>query len=257
MAGSEGLGTGGQRRKTNDYGLMTIKLIYKSNFPSCCLEYLRRFYLNKINIQLTLTYWFFNSSRPKPVTAAESVSHGFYVRAATSADLTGISQIIAESFHSQNGFWGWAFPLLRLGIYEDFRHRLLSPAPHHLCLVAVEITDKGTENLLGTVEIGVRFNDYWTQSGKSFPYLSNLDVHAKYRRHGVASQLLLKCEQVSQEWGFQDLYLHVLENNYQARQLYFKLGYRVYEVDSHWNSFFFRRSQQILLHKHMNLNSAS
>ncbi|MBD2503289.1 GNAT family N-acetyltransferase [Anabaena azotica FACHB-119] len=237
---------------------MTIKLIYNSNFPSCCLEYLRRFYLNKINIQLTLTYWFFNSSRRKPVTAAaESVSHGFYVRAATSADLTGISQIIAESFHSQNGFWGWAFPLLRLGIYEDFRHRLLSPAPHHLCLVAVEITDKGTENLLGTVEIGVRFNDYWTQSGKSFPYLSNLAVHAKYRRHGVASQLLLKCEQVSQEWGFQDLYLHVLENNYQARQLYFKLGYRVYEVDSHWNSFFFRRSQQILLHKHINPNLAS
>ncbi|WP_242040197.1 GNAT family N-acetyltransferase [Anabaena subtropica] len=214
--------------------------------------------MNNINIQPTLTSWFFDPSSYKPVTAsAEPVSHQFHVRAATPADLTGIAQIIAESFHSQTGFWGWAFPLLRLGIYEDFKHRLLSPAPHHLCLVVVETTDNGIDKLVGTVEIGVRFSDYWTQIGKSFPYLSNLAVHPQYRRHGVASKLLISCEQVSREWGFQDLYLHVLENNYQARQLYFKLGYRVHKVDSHWNSFFFRRSQQILLHKHINLDPTS
>lgn len=214
--------------------------------------------MNNINIQPTLTSWFFDPFSYKPVTApAESVSHQFHVRAATPADLTSIAQIIAESFHSQSGFWGWAFPLLRLGIYEDFKHRLLSPAPHHLCLVAVETTDNGIDQLVGTVEIGVRFSDYWTQTGKSFPYLSNLAVHPQYRRHGVASKLLISCEQVSGEWGFQDLYLHVLENNCQARQLYFKLGYRVHKVDSHWHSFFFRRSQQILLHKHINPDSIS
>src|SRR5690242_21965543 len=59
-----------------------------------------------------------------------------------------------------------------------------------------------THKLIGTVELGVRFADSWIQVGKSFPYLSNLAVHPHYRRHGVASRLLVSCQQVSQEWGF-------------------------------------------------------
>jgi ribosomal protein S18 acetylase RimI-like enzyme len=173
------------------------------------------------------------------------------IRAATSADLASVAQIIAESFHSQKGIWGWAFPLFRLGIYEDLRHRLSSATPHHICLVAVDTTVGGSHQIVGTVEMGVRFSDSWAYVHKSFPYLSNLAVHPKYRRHGVASGLLNKCEQVSQEWGFQDMYLHVLENNYQAKQLYFKLGYRVHKVESRWDTFFFNHSKQIFLHKHL------
>lgn len=211
--------------------------------------------LNAINTKLTLTSWFFDPHYQEPVVT-DSAHHQFQIRAATSADLTGIAQIIAESFHSQHGLWGWAFPLLRLGIYEDFRHRLSSPAPHHVCLVAVD-TNSTANNLVGTVELGVRFADSWIQVGRSFPYLSNLAVHPKYRRHGVASGLLISCQQVSQEWGFQDLYLHVLENNYQARQLYFKLGYRVHQVESNWNTFLLGRSRQILLHKHLRADSTT
>lgn len=173
------------------------------------------------------------------------------IRVATTADLTCIAQIIAESFHCQTGIWGWAFPLFRLGIYEDLRHRLSSAAPHHVCLVAVDTTVSASPQIVGTVEMGVRFSDYWAYTHKSFPYLSNLAVNSKYRRHGVASHLLMSCEQISQEWGFQDLYLHVLENNYQAKQLYFKLGYRVHKVEPRWNTFFFNYSQQLFLHKHI------
>lgn len=211
--------------------------------------------LNKANTKLTLTSWFFDPHYQEP-GIAEPGHHQFQIRTATSADLTGIAQIIAESFHSKHGFWGWAFPLLRLGIYEDFKHRLSSPAPHHVCLVAIETTSTAN-NLIGTVELGVRFADSWIQVGRSFPYLSNLAVHPKYRRHGVASELLVSCQQVSQEWGFQDLYLHVLENNYQARQLYFKLGYKVHQVESNWNTFLLGRSRQILLHKHLNADSTT
>lgn len=209
---------------------------------------MRRFsLLNKINNKLALTSWFFHPYHQQPVTdAAAQTSGQFQIRAATPADLTGVAQIITESFHSQQGLWGWAFPLLRLGIYEDLRHRLASPLPHHVCLVAVV-----ANNLVGTVELGVRFSDAWTNVGRSFPYLSNLAVHPKYRRHGVASGLLISCEQVSLEWGFQDLYLHVLENNHQARQLYFKLGYRVHKVESNWNPFLLSRSRQIFLHKRL------
>ena len=208
--------------------------------------------MNKINTKLALTTpWFFESSHQLPVTAAaDEAFNQFQIRAATPADLTNVAEIITESFHSPNGIWGWAFPLLRLGIYEDLRHRLASPAPHHICLVAVDTTAT-TDNLVGTVELGVRFGDSWTQVGKSFPYLSNLAVHPKYRRLGAASELLKACEKVALSWGFKELYLHVLENNHQARQLYFKSGYQVHQVESYWNTFFWGRSRQLFLHKYL------
>ena len=108
-------------------------------------------------------------------------------------------------------------------------------------------------NLVATVELSVRLGDAWTYTGtrKCFAYLSNLAVHPQYRRQGAACALLTSCEKVAAEWGFKDLYLHVLENNHQARQLYFKLGYRMHQIDSNWNTFFFRRSRQILLYKHL------
>ncbi|WP_414518763.1 N-acetyltransferase family protein [Nostoc sp. PCC 9305] len=209
--------------------------------------------LNKINTKLALKYRFFHPYHQQPIDPA---SCQFQIRTATPADLIGVAQIITESFHSHKGIWGWAFPLLRLGIYEDLRHRMASPAPRHLCLVALETTTGEANNLVGSVEMGVRYSsDSWSQVGVGFPYLSNLAVHPKYRRHGVASGLLTSCEKVSREWGFQDLYLHVLENNYQARQLYFKLGYRVHKVESNWNTFLLRRSSQMLLHKHLNADS--
>lgn len=204
-----------------------------------------------------MTSWFFHPYHLQSVTAATTRSPGqFQIRAATPADLPTVAQIIAESFHSQQGFWGWAFPLLRLSIYEDLRHCLASPRPHHICLVAVDLTTDRANSIVGTVELCVRLHDTWTHISKSFPYLSNLAVHPKYRRHGIASGLLISCEQVAQEWGFHDLYLHVLEDNCQAQQLYLKLGYRVHRVESHWNAFLLNRSRQIFLHKHLfpNLN---
>lgn len=206
-----------------------------------------------------MTPWFFQQSHQPQVTAAsaEQASCRFQVRTATPADLTSVAQIIAESFHSQNGIWAWAFPLLRLGIYEDLRHRLVSSTSHHVCLVVVDTAANTPNNLVGTLEVGVRFSDSWTEVGKVFPYLSNLAVSSKCRRQGAASQLLQASEKFVREWGFEDLYLHVLENNHQARQLYLKFGYRVHKVESNWNILFFRNSRQILLHKHLTPNSAS
>ncbi|BDI18418.1 GNAT family N-acetyltransferase [Nostoc cf. commune SO-36] len=199
-----------------------------------------------------MKYRFFHLYQQQPIDPA---SYQFQIRKATPADLIDVAQIITESFHSHNGIWGWAFPLLRLGIYEDLRHRMASPVPRHVCLVAFEATTGDAHNLVGSVELGVRYSDSWGRVGAGFPYLSNLAVHPKYRRNGVASELLTSCEKVSKEWGFQDLYLHVLESNHQARQLYFKLGYRVHKVESNWNTFFLRRSSQMLLHKHLSAES--
>ncbi|MFM7365176.1 MAG: N-acetyltransferase family protein [Cuspidothrix sp.] len=207
--------------------------------------------LNPINSELAWKYWFFRFPHPPstPKTTNPSIGH-LQIRVATPDDLMDIAQIVTESFHSQNGLWGWAFPLFRLGIYEDLRHRLRFPTPHHVCLVAVD-TAATNQKIMGTIEMSVRLIDTWPGLNQSFPYISNLAVASGYRRLGVACSLLVRCEQISQRWGFQDLYLHVLENNHQARQLYGKLAYRVYKVESPWNALALNPSRQILLHKHI------
>ncbi|ALB41080.1 MULTISPECIES: GNAT family N-acetyltransferase [Nostocales] len=193
--------------------------------------------------------WFFNPTQPPVNRETATLTIGkLQIRVATPDDLISIAQIVAESFHSQEGLWSWAFPLFRIGIYEDLRHRINSPTPHHICLVAV---DTATENqkIMGTIEMSVRGNYPWIGVNPGFPYISNLAVDPGCRRLGVGSSLLIRCEQISQEWGFQDLYLHVLEHNHHARQLYFKLAYRVHKVESPWDALFLNRSREILLHK--------
>ncbi len=194
---------------------------------------------------------------------AEDRQSGSYlqIRAAQLEDVSAIAEILADSFHSKEGMLGWAYPLLRLGIYEDLRNRLRTETPHHICLVAANGTAKADlggklcssgEILVGTLEIAVRPSSIpWGNNYLRYPYLSNLAVRQSDRRQGIAVQLLLSCERVILEWGFHDIYLHVLENNYQARQLYFKLGYRLHQIDDSWGNRLLGRPQQILLHKHL------
>lgn len=199
---------------------------------------------------MTSSFYHQSQQEPPPALISEPKCQ-FQVRFAQYEDLDAIAQIIAESFHSSQGFWGWTFPLLRLGISEDLKHRVTSTKPHQACLVAID-TKYSQDIPIGTVELGLRYSDRWTQLGRSYPYLSNLAVHPQYRRRGVASGLLQRSEELVREWGFQDIYLHVLEKNQQARQLYFKQGYRVHqEMEARSIFCIWQRSQQIFLHKYL------
>ncbi|MFB2924233.1 MULTISPECIES: GNAT family N-acetyltransferase [Aerosakkonema] len=183
-----------------------------------------------------------------------SLNH-FLIRAAKARDLTALAEILADSFHSRVGIGGWIYPLLRLGIYEDLRTRLQSTSPRYICLVAVEpVTTRPTDcdYLAGTVEMALRSTHPWLPIGlPQYPYVSNLAVRTECRRQGAAQQLLLTCERIALGWGFHDIYLHVLENNHQARRLYFKLGYRLHQVDSSWSSLLLGRPRRLLLHKRL------
>lgn len=174
--------------------------------------------------------------------------------------MAGVAETLADSFHSREGVFGWAYPLLRLGIYEDLNNRVRSASPHHICLVAVDLAAQtAADKVAGTVEIAVRAithkpnyqpNEAYRRSYQ-YPYLSNLAVHPNHRRRGVARQLLASCEKTALSWGFHNLYLHVLENNHQARQLYFNAGYQLEQVDTSWNSWLLRKPRLLLLHKHL------
>ncbi|HAG81476.1 MAG TPA: GNAT family N-acetyltransferase [Cyanobacteria bacterium UBA12227] len=200
---------------------------------------------------------FFTSYEFSPTgqdTVASSAC-SFTIRTAQDRDLTILAEILTDSFHPPTGLLRWAYPILRLGIYEDLRNRLRSTLPHYTCLVAVvaasTLSDE-SEQLVGTVEIALRTSPYWQPHCHQYPYISNLAVRQSCRRQGVAQQLLLACERKSLEWGFQDLYLHVLENNHQARQLYLKTGYQLHQVEPSYTAWLLRHPKRLFLRKHLN-----
>jgi ribosomal protein S18 acetylase RimI-like enzyme len=103
---------------------------------------------------------------------------------------------------------------------------------------------------IGTVELTVRASQPWhTRQGTGYLYLSNLAVQAEYRCHGVAQQLLQACEQTALDWGFENIYLHVLENNASARRLYRKAGYQLHEVETGIGTWLLGQPKQLFLRK--------
>jgi ribosomal protein S18 acetylase RimI-like enzyme len=108
----------------------------------------------------------------------------------------------------------------------------------HIMLVATPITDPSV--IVGFVDLDVR--PATRRIDPPRPYLSDLAVHPKYRRCGIASQLIHVCEMTVryQRNGFGtptdkssprlELYICVQQDNQIAMQMYQKLQY---EAQSH------------------------
>lgn len=199
---------------------------------------------------------FCDCSTPDDFESSSRRSPRYGIRSAQTQDLHGLAEVLADSFHSRSGWQSWIYPLLRLGIYEDLRSRLQNASCHYVCLVALEISPSKTiQPLVGTVELALRVGNWGAIAASPHAqrhlYISNLAVRASERRQGVATALLKACEDLALEWGFQDLYLHVLENNHRARRLYFKAGYRLQHADWNWGTWCFKQPRRLLLHKHL------
>lgn len=177
----------------------------------------------------------------------------YRIRAVQPQDLYDIAGILVDSFPLTPPFLPWLSPIIRMGIHEDLRGRLRAAAPNYVCLVAIDTTQPvdRTAHLVGTVEIGTRTANPWQPNTSQYIYLSNLAVRHEARRQGIAEKLLQACDQYVNEWGFRDIYLHVLETNEAAKQLYFKAGYRVEEVQPSWNSFLFGQPKRLFLRKNL------
>ncbi|HEY9878005.1 MAG TPA: GNAT family N-acetyltransferase [Leptolyngbyaceae cyanobacterium] len=177
------------------------------------------------------------------------------VRAARLEDLAQLTEVLASSFYVSTGWLGWLYPVLKLGISEDLRQRLRSHSPHYVCLAAIRqilpprmAALAYSDCVTGTIELSQRQALPWQPMKAQHLYLSNLAVHPQFRRQGVAQQLLKTCERVALDWGFQDLYLHVMEDNLQARHLYHKAGFHLVptaEIPLPWR----RSPRRLLMHK--------
>lgn len=188
------------------------------------------------------------------------------IRSVRQQDLASLAEVLVNSFHSKEGILGLFYPLLRIGIYEDLRSRLRNKTHRYACLVAIHPSKTETFNAahlhqlatvpgivdcpIGTVELTVRSSQSWqTRQSTGYLYLSNLAVQVEYRGHGVAQQLLQACEQMALDWGFDTIYLHVLENNPSARRLYRRAGYQLHEVEAGIGTWLMGQPKQLFLRK--------
>jgi ribosomal protein S18 acetylase RimI-like enzyme len=197
----------------------------------------------------------------------------FLIRTVRQQDLAMLAEVLASSFHGQEGWMRWVYPLLKAGIQEDLRSRLLTRGPHYACLAAVQpsatpsrttpaevgrspqaalsLVTHRDEVILGSVEVALKTPSLLQPWLSKYIYISNLAVKADCRRRGVAQQLLHTCERVALDWGFTDLYLHVLENNHNARRLYEKVGYRLQRIDVNPLSLMLGHPRQLFLRKQL------
>lgn len=87
--------------------------------------------------------------------------------------------------------------------------------------------NKRTGEVMGCA--GIEVSSISTPNGRSAPapLMSNLAVGKKFRRRGLAEDLVKAAEDVARkQWGYDECYLYVEKKNSAAVKLYNKLGYK-------------------------------
>jgi len=185
-----------------------------------------------------------------PISSSIPQSTRVRIRQVRSNELQAVAEVITHSFHSCQGWGLLLYPFLKLGIYEDLRLRISNQNNQSTCLVAITPTTsihQGKETLVGAVEISRHCPDI--PQSQQASYISNLAVSPNYRRQGIARQLLHSCEQMTTQWGRHNIFLHVLENNHQAKRLYEQCGYQLDRVEPSLTAFIFNKPRRLLLRK--------
>ena len=180
----------------------------------------------------------------------------FRIRSAQRQDLPQVVAVLLASFYPQAQATQWLYWLMRVGIQEDIKTRLKTPANQYACLVAVTVdvhSAQSTGEVIGTAEISQRPCETWRFLPPKRAYLSNLAIAPCSRRQGAAHQLLQTCESIALNWGFHRIYLHVMANNSAAQALNAQAGYQQCEVSNPILSRLKLRPERLLLSKRLNL----
>jgi ribosomal protein S18 acetylase RimI-like enzyme len=186
------------------------------------------------------------------------------IRAARPEDLSQLTDLLTSSFYQRSGWIIWIYTLGKLGIQEDLKQRIKSQKPNYVCLTAISTRDQavvvpGTvshqsaislpDSVAGTLELSERQSWPWQALSPKYIYLSNLAVRADLRRRGIAQALLDHAETLAQAWHFKDIYLHVMEDNVEARKLYRKAGFSLFQAEDSPYSWLGLQPRRLLLYK--------
>lgn len=172
-------------------------------------------------------------------------SSSLSIRPIRTSDVATAAELLSSTFYGQDGWLRWLVPIFQLGIAQDLHLRCVAPPPRSVCLVVLW----KEQRVVGMVELSSRYLDVWSTKPLLVLYVSNLAVARSLRRQGIGSQLLMACEPIAKSWGFQELYLHVKDENQVARGLYHKLGYRLHRLELPMWAALLGHSQHLLLRK--------
>ncbi len=190
----------------------------------------------------------FDSYHYLPPSSPVTESFTTLVRLGNVNDINDIGDVLTHSFNHLNDWNLWIYPFLKMAVCEDLRSRLQKEENYYCIVAEKKAQNQSKEKIIGSVELSLRTVYGW-QGRKKYPYISNLAVSKNYRRQGVASQLLCKCEQITAYLGFNQLYLHVLADNNVGQQLYLNNGYTIHQVETDLYSLFIPSKRRLLLVK--------
>ena len=132
---------------------------------------------------------------------------------------------ITGAYQSPTGkeYPGWEYALNR----QRLEARLKTTAkeqsqPQGAQTMAVaKAVDTASGRIVGAVELILL--SYPASPSPKKPYLFNLCVDQGYRGRGIGRSLVTWCEELSRDWGYGEMFLHVEDDA--VRQIYSKYGY--------------------------------
>jgi len=162
------------------------------------------------------------------VTEKNNEKKAYKIRDAKYGELGDVAKIIVDAFYDSNILLR---PLYLLKELDRLQSNFAYPGdPNHFMYVAVSTS---SNEIIAFVDIDGRRlpSSYLVEEENNpnppRPYLSDLTVSTKWRRQGIASDLIKKCESISQNmWNSKYMYLRVESKNEAAINMYTKtLGY--------------------------------
>ena len=158
---------------------------------------------------------------------SEDGSSFYFIREADFADLGAAARILTDGFYGDSNFI--TYNIERLNTFLSLESTFPQPGSIvgavHSMLVACRQTDG---KVLGFAEIDGRPTKKENEAPR--PYMCNLAVCPKWRRKGIAKELVWQCEQKALKWGKTDMYLKVRKANDAATNMYKDLGYEVQSI---------------------------
>lgn len=136
---------------------------------------------------------------------------GFYIRRGTFRDLRGVADIMMDCFYEESSLMYHYHRMLEL---DRVQNNFPYDSSRHDYFVAC--CPEGT--IIGFVDIDARPSA--RKDAPPRPYLSDLAVSSKWRRRGIASRLVERCEAKAREMGKSKMYMRVEGSNVAALRMY-------------------------------------